>query len=262
MNQKLLLYVLSGLVSGVLATIAVLLATIKAAPQALAPFVPRSDRLMLAGSLVADRDDDDGMPGGRGWMMGKPDRHFIVMMMPHHEDAIAMADLALTKAKRPEIKTLAQTIKTTQTRENQQMASWYQAWYGAPVPAWQTGSGMMGGGWRGGTAPRAGGGMGPGMMERRFDRDQVDFSGFGPMGNCMGRTDLEALRNAADFDRAFIEQMIPHHEMGVMMAQMVRNRSQHSEIQTLAEAIIKGQTAEIQQMQRWYQTWYGTAQTR
>lgn len=77
------------------------------------------------------------------------------------------------------------------------------------------------------------------------------------MANCMNRTDLSALRNAADFDRAFIEQMIPHHEMGVMMAQMLQNRGQHPELQTLAKAIITSQTAEIQQMQTWYQTWYG-----
>jgi len=36
-------------------------------------------------------------------MMGDVDRHFIEQMIPHHEDAIAMADIALTKAEHPEI---------------------------------------------------------------------------------------------------------------------------------------------------------------
>ena len=55
-----------------------------------------------------------------------------------------------------------------------------------------------------------GGMMGGGMM------------GGGMMG---GVTDLEALEAAPVFDREFIEQMIPHHQMGVMMAQMVSGAS-------------------------------------
>lgn len=52
-----------------------------------------------------------------------------------------------------------------------------------------------------------------------------------------------------------IRQMIPHHESSVMMAQMVGDRANHTQILDLAQAIIKSQTAEIQQMQQWYQAW-------
>ena len=56
---------------------------------------------------------------GPGRMGTQPmDQHFIVMMIPHHEGAIAMADLALTRAKRPEIKELAKSIMASQTLEN------------------------------------------------------------------------------------------------------------------------------------------------
>lgn len=41
------------------------------------------------------------------------DQRFIVMMIPHHDGAIAMAELALTRAKRPEIRTLAEQIKAS-----------------------------------------------------------------------------------------------------------------------------------------------------
>lgn len=258
--NKLLVYGLSGVLGGVLATVALLLATIKAAPQTVAQLVPSQARFTLANSLVADRPADLVPGGGMGqFMMADPDRHFIVMMVPHHKDAIAMAELALAQAKRPEIKTLAQTIKTTQTRENQQMAGWYQTWYGTAVPDWQPGQGqMMGRHWPLGNVP-PGRRLGPTRLGQRWngDRSALQAQGIGQMANCMNRTDLSALRNAADFDRAFIEQMIPHHEMGVMMAQMLQNRGQHPELQTLAKAIITSQTAEIQQMQTWHQTWYG-----
>ena len=65
-------------------------------------------------------------PGQMG--MGYSDQQFIVMMIPHHEGAIAMADLALSRAKRPEIKELAKSIKASQTSENAQMRTWYQQW--------------------------------------------------------------------------------------------------------------------------------------
>lgn len=49
------------------------------------------------------------------------DQHFIEQMIPHHEDAITMAEIALEKAQHQEIKTLAQNIIEAQTRENIQM---------------------------------------------------------------------------------------------------------------------------------------------
>ena len=49
------------------------------------------------------------------------DRHFIEQMIPHHDGAIAMANLALTKSNRLEIKTLAGAIIEAQTKEIQEM---------------------------------------------------------------------------------------------------------------------------------------------
>ena len=151
------------------------------------------------------------------------DQHFIEQMIPHHEGAIAMANLALEKAKRPEIKTLAQAIVSAQESENQQMKSWYKDWFGKDVPK---GSAMMGG-----------------MMSQ----------GGMHMG---GSEDLTTLKNAADFDKAFIEQMIPHHQMAIMMARMLESGSNQPEMQQLAKNIISSQTKEIQQMQGWYAAWY------
>jgi uncharacterized protein (DUF305 family) len=133
---------------------------------------------------------------GPGMMRSRSmDRRFIVMMIPHHDGAIAMADLALTRTTRPEINELAQRIKASQTSENAEMRAFYQQWFGQPVPNRGQGTGL---GWHGGM----GGAMG--------------------MGHMGGGTDLNALRAAPDFDRAFIEQMIPHHQMGVRMASMAK----------------------------------------
>jgi uncharacterized protein (DUF305 family) len=57
------------------------------------------------------------------------DLRFLNAMIPHHEGAVVMAQDALKKSKRPEIKKLAQEILTSQNAEIKQMQQWKQAWY-------------------------------------------------------------------------------------------------------------------------------------
>ena len=156
------------------------------------------------------------------------DAHFIVMMIPHHQGAIAMADLALKRSRRPEIRALAERISTSQSRENAQMRRWYQQWFGTEVPAW----------------PGQGGGM---------EMDMRRGMGMGMPGIS---TSLEALRSAPDFDQAFLEQMMAHHRMGVMMASHAQWCTVHPELRMLEAAMVRVQSAEIEQMERWYQQWF------
>ncbi|MDB9373213.1 DUF305 domain-containing protein [Nodularia sphaerocarpa] len=57
------------------------------------------------------------------------DLRFINGMIPHHEGAVVMAEDALQKSQRPEMKQLAQEIIKTQDAEINQMKQWRQAWY-------------------------------------------------------------------------------------------------------------------------------------
>jgi uncharacterized protein (DUF305 family) len=56
----------------------------------------------------------------------------------------------------------------------------------------------------------------------------------------------EAQANAVD--RAFVQQMIPHHQMAVQMAQTAKEQGRHPQITTLAGNIITAQDREISQM--------------
>lgn len=162
---------------------------------------------------------------GGGQMMGSQiDRHFIEQMIPHHEDAITMANLALSRAEHKEIKQLANDIIKAQSDEITQMEAWYKDWYGKQVPDFS----------------RA---MGHGM----------NMMHGGMMGDA---TDIQRLEKATPFDQAFIEEMIPHHQMAVMMAQMLEQTTDRSEMRDLAENIIKAQTREINSMRSWYRQWY------
>jgi uncharacterized protein (DUF305 family) len=161
--------------------------------------------------------------------MGWTDQSFIEMMIPHHQDAVEMAEMALKKAQHPEIKTLAQAIIRDQEREIKEMKTWYQQWFNQPVPALST-QGMMGMG------------QGHGMMG---------------MGQGMMAMDLKTLETATNFDQEFIRQMIPHHQMAVMMASNLKTNTNRPEMDKLMDDIIRSQSAEIKQMKQWYKAWYG-----
>ncbi|MEN6396493.1 MAG: DUF305 domain-containing protein [Methanoregula sp.] len=158
-----------------------------------------------------------------GGMMAGMDRMFIEEMIPHHQDAVDMGEMALTKAEHPELRQLAGNIIRDQSREITLMKGWYREWYSTDVPVY----------------PAAG--------------------GHGMMGGGMGRnmTDLGRLRDASSFDKEFIEQMIPHHQMAIMMGQMVMQNAEHGEIRELGSSIVQSQSAEVEMMRGWYRDWYG-----
>jgi uncharacterized protein (DUF305 family) len=67
----------------------------------------------------------------------------------------------------------------------------------------------------------------------------------------------EQLKNKTgdDFDKAFVEMMISHHEGAVAMAELIPSRAKHDEVKKLGEAIISAQTKEIADMQQWQKDW-------
>ena len=67
------------------------------------------------------------------------DLRFIDAMIPHHQGAVEMANVAQVKSKRPEIKKLADNIIKSQNQEITQMKQWRQAWYPkAEINQWLT----------------------------------------------------------------------------------------------------------------------------
>ncbi len=151
---------------------------------------------------------------GMQMMSSNVDRHFIEQMIPHHEGAIAMAELALERSARAEVRSLAEGIIEAQTREISDMSAWYEEWFGE--------------------APTS---VGHGMHMQGMEGD------------------LEELQTAIDFDKEFLSQMIVHHEMAVMMAQMLEAATERPDMKQLAEDIIASQSQEITMMKGWLTVW-------
>jgi uncharacterized protein (DUF305 family) len=64
-------------------------------------------------------------------------------------------------------------------------------------------------------------------------------------------------RSATTFEIKFMTDMIDHHHMAVMMAEMCIAKAIHPELRALCEDIRTAQMAEIEEMQGWLQDWYG-----
>jgi uncharacterized protein (DUF305 family) len=144
------------------------------------------------------------------------DQRFLDQMIMHHQGAVMSAQMMIADSARPELRDLAQRIITGQQREIDQMRQWRQNWYAT------ANSGAMPG--------MMNGGMMAGAMA---NRDQ--------MRQMMGAN--------VDFDRMFLQMMLPHHEAAIAMAQQALTQAEHPEIKTLAQNIITTQRAEISEMQ-------------
>lgn len=147
------------------------------------------------------------------------DISFAQLMIPHHQQALEMAEMALVQAQSPEVLELAQQIQAAQDPEIQMMSGWLDAW-GAP-------------------------------MKMGDDHGSHDMGGMS-MEGMMSDDDMQALMDAdgADFDRMWLEMMIAHHEGAITMAEQVKAESSNTDVTTLADAVISGQTAEIATMQQ------------
>lgn len=86
------------------------------------------------------------------------------------------------------------------------------------------------------------------MQPSRHDAETAGHS-TGSMATDLGAAD-------AEYDKRFIDAMIPHHESAVDMAQDALNKSRRPEIKKMAQAIIDAQNSEINQLRSWRRNWY------
>lgn len=198
----------------------------------------RSTRLataLVAGALVlaACGDDSDAGPDATGSSdtstaaeptaepsaaadFSDADVTFATGMVPHHESAIEMAQLAEGRAADPRVLDLAVRIEAAQGPEIEILSAWLERW-GADEEA----------------------GMDHGGMDHGS-------------GGMMSEQDMQALMNAtgAGFDRMFLTQMIEHHRGAVQMAETEAAEGSNSGALAMAESIRDSQSAEIAEMEQ------------
>ncbi|MET9503595.1 DUF305 domain-containing protein [Streptomyces sp. NPDC006622] len=140
---------------------------------------------------------------------------FAKGMIPHHRQAVEMADLAPDRVQSPELKKLAEDIKKAQDPEIRTLSGWLTTW-GEDVPA----------------------------------EGAMDHSLHGGMEGMMSTEEMDKLNSSsgAAFDTAFMELMIKHHEGAVAMAKTEQADGSYAPAKKMAGDIITSQTAEITRM--------------
>jgi len=89
----------------------------------------RNDVMMMRGMDHGGAMTMDGMTAALQGKTGDAfDQAFIEMMIPHHQGAVDMAELAKTNAKHAEIKAMADAIISSQSTEITQMQQWQKDW--------------------------------------------------------------------------------------------------------------------------------------
>ena len=184
--------------------------------------------LALALGACGSDDDDGGSSAGGGGAESaqQADRAFLTGMMHHHMTAIEMAKIAQDRGQSSFVKGLADDIVSAQEGEIADMKRIYRRLFGGtlkPDPGAHDGLGL--------TAEEAG-------MTHTPDTNEM-------------------LKKADPFDRAFIDEMVPHHTGAVRMAKVVLESTEDAGIRKLAEAIVSAQEREITEMNDFREKEYG-----
>lgn len=176
--------------------------------------------LLLTGCTTASTHGmDHGAPSSASdASFNAADEMFVVGMIPHHEQAIEMAQIVLAKdGVDHRVVELAQRIRSAQQPEIDLMTSWLQEW----------------------------------GVDSSFDGiDDMDGMDHGS-GGMMSEQDMAALEAAsgAAAGELFLTQMIQHHAGAIMMAQQELANGQDADVLDLARDILDAQTAEIHEME-------------
>jgi uncharacterized protein (DUF305 family) len=176
-----------------------------------------------AATLLSACSSSPGMHMGDGSTMGSSasgsssthnatDIAFATDMIPHHKQAVQMADTILSKSGiDPRVTALATQIKAQQAPQITEMSGWLKNW-GAPQPA--------------------------------------DMSGMSGMSGLMSPAQMSALDNATGLaaSKLFLTEMTQHHDGAISMAATEMKSGKSPEAMALAKTISSAQSEQIKQM--------------
>jgi uncharacterized protein (DUF305 family) len=137
------------------------------------------------------------------------DRAFVAAMIPHHESAIEMAEMAEQRGESDFVEQLAGDIIRTQKAEIATMR----------------------------------------REDAALQQTGVEPGDLGVADHMMGMDgDMAMLERADPFDPAFLRMMVPHHEGALAMAEAELAKGSDPELKQLAKEIITAQDREIREM--------------
>jgi uncharacterized protein (DUF305 family) len=179
--------------------------------------------LLLAGCGGDDSNDaatdTAGETTATGAEFNDADVEFAQQMIPHHAQAVEMAQMVPDQGVSPELIELADAVEAAQQPEIDQMTAMLERW-GQDVPSTDLGE--------------------QGSME---------------MEGMMSMEDMDALAamTGPEFEQMWLTMMIEHHEGAIAMAETELAEGSDEDARMLAQDIVDAQRAEITQMEQMLQ---------
>lgn len=147
------------------------------------------------------------------------DRAFVAGMVPHHESAIEMAEIAKDLGESDFVASLADDIISSQSEEIETL----------------------------------------GKVDEELAAEGVEPGDLGVPEHMTGMDgDTASLESADPFDEAFIDMMVPHHQGAIVMARVELEQGQNAELKKLAQEIIDAQSREIEEMNEFRESQFGS----
>jgi len=180
--------------------------------RVIAGFVALIMALSISGCASASNKgmDHEGHSSEASGDLSSDDIMFLQMMIPHHQQAIDISDLALTKSAESELLALAKNIRDEQAAEIVTMKAWLDA-AGADL--------------------------------------EMDHGASHSMSGMLSDSELAALDKATgkSFDALWLKAMTGHHTGAIDMAAMIEN-AKSAEIKSFGEGIVASQSAQNKAM--------------
>lgn len=155
------------------------------------------------------------------------DQLYIDMMLPHHASVVALAQAAWPDMRDDRLIRIAENIVSAQGAQQEEMAGYRARFYGSEEPTPMDDQTMHQ------------------MMEAMPNMS-------GPMGQMAFLMDSDAMvaefRAADNADAAFIDLVIPHHQMAVEAAETAVTQAVHDEIKRFAERAVSEERSEIERL--------------
>ncbi|HWJ65074.1 MAG TPA: DUF305 domain-containing protein [Nocardioides sp.] len=191
----------------------------------------------LALALVAcGSDDGDDAPdepaavetARNGDEFNQADVDFATAMIPHHAQAVQMANLAVDRPLPDDLRMLVDNVHTTQVAEVETMVTWLTDW-GQEIP--ETSMDHVNGG--------------------HDSHGDMEGDLHGDMPGMMSGEEMTALAEASDeeFPELWMTMMIEHHEGAIEMAEAEQEEGHFPDAVDLAGTIITTQRDEIATME-------------
>lgn len=148
---------------------------------------------------------------------------FLAEIIPHHRAAIEVAELELERGTSPDIRTHAENIIANQQHQIEQFTRWLEEWYGlTPEEA----------------------------MAQAPEEAQQEMATLEEETQMMIQ-ELSEVPAGEDFDVAFVQEMIPHHQSGIVEFLEPQARAPHTQLRVAATAGITTQQAQVADFRTW-----------